>query len=182
MMRAHRSRGTRTLAVLGALFALGPELAAQVRASPLDSARAEIEGARIEVQYGAPSMRGRAIFGGLVPFGSVWRTGANEATHLRTSSDLVVGTERIPAGEYTLYSIPEPDGWTLIVNRQTGQWGTAYDQRQDLVRLSIPIDVLPEPLETFRISIVEGTESDGEIRFEWESTRATLRFDVAGGG
>lgn len=181
-MRAHRSRATRALAVLGALCTPAPDLAAQVRASPLDSARAEIAGARIEIQYGRPSMRGRAIFGGLVPFGTVWRTGANEATHLRTSADLVVGTERIPAGEYTLYSIPAPDGWTLIVNRQTGQWGTAYDQRHDLVRLSVTIDTLPEPLETFRISIVEGTRTDGEIRFEWESTRATLRFDVSGGG
>ena len=159
------------------IAAVGP-LDAQ-RASPLDYARATIADQQIEIQYGRPSMRGREIFGALVPFGSVWRTGANEATHLRTSGDLMVGGVRVAAGEYTLYTIPAEDGWTLIINRQTGQWGTAYDESQDLARLPMVVEVIEEPVEQLTISIREGEESDGVIVLEWENTRASLTFDVA---
>lgn len=168
------------LGALGAvwLLAAAESLDAQ-RASPLDSARAEIAGQRIEIQYGRPAIRGREIFGGLVPFGEVWRTGANEATHLRTPADLVIGDVRIAAGEYTLYTIPEEDGWTLIVNRQTGQWGTAYDESQDLVRLPMVVETLSEPVERFTISVREGEDTDGVLVLEWERTRAILAFDVS---
>lgn len=169
-------------AVAGLLLLSGSALEAQGRrASPLAHARAAIGGHEIEVQYGRPSMRGRAIFGGIVPYGEVWRTGANEATHLRTPVGLRFGEQGIPAGEYTLYSIPREDAWTLIVNAQTGQWGTAYDPERDVARLPMRVETLSEPVETFTIEIVEGPESDGVLRMEWERTRASLPFDLADG-
>ncbi len=168
------------LGALGAvcLFATAQSLDAQ-RASPMDYARATIAGHQIEVQYGRPSTRGREIFGALVPYGSVWRTGANEATHLRSAVDLVIGDVRVAAGEYTLYTIPDEDGWTLIINSQTGQWGTAYDESEDLVRLPMAVESISEPVEQFTISVREGEDTDGVIVLEWERTRATLAFNVS---
>ena len=125
-------------------------------------------------------MRGRTIYGGLVPWGQVWRTGANEATHLRTPADLQVGEALIPAGEYTLYTIPAEGGWTLIVNRQTGQWGTVYDQSQDLVRIPMPSSSLAAPVEMFTITIGPGGETDGIVHLDWERTRVSFAFDIAG--
>ncbi len=176
-------RATRSVIRLGALgaaclLATAESLDAQ-RASPLDYARAEIAGHQIEIQYGRPAMRGREIFGTLVRYGEVWRTGANEATHLRTPADLVIGDVRIAAGEYTLYTIPEEDGWTLIISRQTGQWGTAYDESQDLVRLPMAVETVSEPVERFTISVREGEETDGVLVLEWERTKAMLAFDVS---
>jgi hypothetical protein len=145
------------------LFATTESLDAQ-RASPMEYARATIAGHPIEVQYGRPSTRGREIFGALVPYGSVWRTGANEATHLRSPVDLVIGEVRVAAGEYTLYTIPDEDGWTLIINTQTGQWGTAYDEREDLVRVPMAVESTSELVERFTISVREGEDTDGVLR------------------
>ncbi|MCL4402101.1 MAG: DUF2911 domain-containing protein, partial [Acidobacteria bacterium] len=91
--------------------------------SPPAHSSVTIDGKTIAIDYSAPSMRGRQIFGSLVPYGKVWRTGANKATTLKTDANLNINGLMVPKGEYTLYSIPEPDQWTLIVNKQTGQWG-----------------------------------------------------------
>ncbi len=172
------------------------------RLSPLDSVSAVLGQARIEVRYGRPSMRGRRIFGRLVPWGEIWRTGANEATHLRTTADLRLGETRLPAGHYTLWTVPTRDGWTLIVNEQTGQWGTQYDPQRDVARLSMRTERLRRPVETFTIG-VEGTEgaeetdegpaeateertdeaeraapSRGRLWMEWERYRASVPFEV----
>jgi hypothetical protein len=124
-------------------------------ASPRDTARGNVGGVSVLVDYGRPSMRGRTIFAanGLVPYGQVWRTGANAATTLVTSKDLMVGTTRVPAGTYTLYSLPTADGWQLIVNKQTGQWGTDYDQSRDLARIPMRVATLPAPVEQFTIAV-----------------------------
>ena len=84
-------------------------------------------------------MRDRKIFGGLVPYGQVWRTGANSATSLKTDVDLTIGGAPVPAGSYTLYTIPTETGWKLIINKQTGQWGTDYDEKQDLARVDMKV-------------------------------------------
>jgi hypothetical protein len=155
--------------------------AQQQRPSPLDSVQTVIAGAEIAVQYGRPSMRGRTIYGGLVPYGSVWRTGANEATHIRTSADLRIGDHTIPAGHYTLYTLPGEEAWSLIVNERTGQWGTEYSADQDLVRIPMTLATLEEPVEMFTIT-VEETEGGGVLALEWETTRAYLTFEVAESG
>lgn len=156
----------------GTAFAQGQQL------SPRASAEAEIGGATVQVDYGQPSKRGRAIFGQLVPWGRVWRTGANEATGFTTDKDLVVGGADVPAGSYTLYTLPAETGaWKLIINRQTGQWGTQYDEAQDLARVDLKTATLSEPLEKFTIEVKP--EGDGGVlRLAWDTTEATVPFAV----
>jgi hypothetical protein len=156
-------------------------------ASPRDVARAEVAGATVTVDYGRPSMRGRRIFGGLVPFDQVWRTGANEATAFRSSADLEIGGVRVPAGSYTLYSlVREGSGgavgeWTLIINRQTGQWGTEYDQSRDLARIPMRVTRLERPVEQFTVRVTpESGTRNGRLLMMWESTQAVVDFRVAG--
>lgn len=126
--------------------------------------------ATITVDFGQPSKRGRAIFGALVPYGEVWRTGANQATHVTTDRDLRLGDLRVPAGTYTLFSIPEADGGQLLVNRQTGQGGTSYDAEQDLGRVAMTHTELDEPVEDFTIDVVEDSSGQGRLRLMWDRT------------
>src|SRR5690349_16608021 len=143
--------------------------------SPPDSVRANVAGAALSVRYSRPSARGRVIFGNVVPWNQVWRTGANEATVFETSADLTVAGTSVPAGKYTLWTIPSPGGWTLIVNRNTGQWGTDYDAKYDLARLAMRVEPLAQPVEQFTIAI-EPTGSGGLLTLEWEKTRASIPF------
>lgn len=172
------------------------------RLSPLDSVSVAVgDEARIEIRYGRPSMRGRVVFGDLVPYGEIWRTGANEAAQLTTDTDLRLGDTALPAGHYSLYTIPDRRSWTLIVNRQTDQWGTQYDPERDVARIPMAVERLVRPVETFTISVVpagdafgEGAESEEEagpgdgadanadavLRLEWERTRASVPVRLAG--
>ncbi len=150
---------------------------AQQKASPRDSVKATVGGATVSINYGRPSMRGRTIMGDLVPWGQVWRTGANEATTLVTTKSLMIGSAMIPAGTYTLYTVPAKDGWKLIINKQTGQWGTEYHQEQDLTRVDMKVEALTAPVETFTIKI-ESKGTGGTLRFEWEKTAAVAAFQV----
>lgn len=145
--------------------------------SPRDTLEAQVRGARITVDYSRPAKRGRPVFGGLVPWNEVWRTGANVATHLSTDRMLDIGGTRVPAGTYTLFTIPRTDGWTLIVNRQTGQAGNDYDSVQDLIRLPMDVRSLDEPVERFTIA-VEETARGGVLVLSWEGTRASVPFTV----
>src|SRR3954471_11117283 len=111
-------------------------------ASPPAQASVELKGKTITIDYSAPSVRGRQIAGGLVPYGKVWRTGANAATTLKTPIDIKIGDLKVPAGTYTLYSLPSENGCILIVNKQTGQWGTEYDEAKDLGR--VPMNPIQE--------------------------------------
>ncbi|WP_114750623.1 DUF2911 domain-containing protein [Pleomorphovibrio marinus] len=109
----------------------------QEKASPAKTAEGTINGAKITINYGSPSAKGRDIWGGLVPYDKVWRAGANEATTFETSKDIKVEGENLPAGKYSLFIIPNPNKSTLIFNKQTGQWGTQYDESQDQLKVSI---------------------------------------------
>lgn len=137
--------------------------------SPRDTARASIGGVTVVVDYGAPSKRGRVIFGGLVPWNEVWRTGANAATQLETSADLVVGGTAIPAGKYTLFTLPTPKGVSLIVNRETGQWGTDYKAERDFVRIPMRTASLTSPIERFRIAF-EPAGNGHVMKLTWDTT------------
>ncbi len=145
-------------------------------------ARGEVDGATLTVDYGRPAKRGREIFGALVPFDAVWRTGANMATHLTTDRDLLLGSFRLPAGRYTLFSIPGPDAWTLIINRRVNITGTAHDPAHDVVRLPIPVRSLPETVELFTILVEEGDTEGGALRFQWDRSEAVLAFRVVPAG
>ena len=143
--------------------------------SPGDSVQANVAGAALSVRYSRPSTRGRVIFGNVVPWNQVWRTGANEATVFETSADLVIGGTTLPAGKYTLWTIPSRDAWTLIINRNTGQWGTAYDAKYDFARLAMKVEGLGQPVEQFTIAI-DPQGSGGVLKLEWERTRASIPF------
>ncbi|HYC92928.1 MAG TPA: DUF2911 domain-containing protein [Thermoanaerobaculia bacterium] len=135
--------------------------------SPPQQVQYTTNGKKITIDYSAPSKRGRTIFGELVPYDKVWRTGANAATTLTTDTDLMIGSLHVPAGKYTLYTIPGPKEWTLIVNKQTGQWGTKYDEKQDLGRVKMKVaSPLETPVETFAIGI------DKTLSFTWDTTKA----------
>lgn len=143
---------------------------------------ATVGGARIVVDYGQPQRRGREIFGQVVRWGELWRTGANRATHFSTDRELVFtgadgATLVMPAGEYTLFSIPQQDGGWLIVNRQTGQNGTAYDAAQDLGRVRLRRTAVAEPVESFTIR-AEPSESGGILRLVWDTSEFSVPFQV----
>jgi hypothetical protein len=135
--------------------------------SPPAKAEAKIKGKQVTIDYSAPSKRDRVIMGELVPYGQVWRTGANAATTLTTESNLMLGTLHVPPGTYTLYTIPGEKEWTLIVNKETGQWGTKYDETQDLGRTKMNVaPKLAQPVETFNISV-----DDKKLAMQWENTK-----------
>jgi hypothetical protein len=148
--------------------------------SPRDSVAARVNGADVSVAYGRPSLRGRPI-ATLTPAGQVWRTGANEATHFRTDRDLMVGGTRVPAGSYTVWTIPGPDRWTVIFNRQTGQWGTTYDPAQDLARIPVtPRRTSGDPVEQLTLRFDEsGCGEGGSLVIDWENLQVSLPFTVA---
>jgi hypothetical protein len=151
--------------------------AQQPQPSPRDTADMTYAGERILVDYGRPSMRGRTIMGGLVPYGQVWRTGANAATTLVTPRDLRIGETTVPAGTYTLYTLPGESTWQLIINKQTGQWGTEYDQAQDLARIPMTVERTPAPVEQFTISLTPGSPT-ASLVMEWENTRAYVPVQI----
>jgi hypothetical protein len=150
--------------------------------SPADSVRATVSGAHIAIDYGRPSRRGRVIFGNIVPWGRVWRTGAGAATALRADRGLQIGGTRVPAGLYTLWTIPTPTGWTLIVSRATGAEAT-YDPASDLARIPMLRETLPNALERFTIGIEVGVDptADGTLWMGWDDTRVSVPFRVLRG-
>lgn len=152
----------------------------QAPASPRDSLKAMIAGSEISVNYGRPSKRGREIFGGLgdMKWGMVWRMGANEATHFTTSKPLAFGDKMVPAGTYTLFALLDEAGkWELIVNKQTKQWGTAYDAKQDLVRIPMKVSALPAVVEKMEIMVTPAGKG-GELAVQWDKTKAVAAFMV----
>lgn len=133
------------------------------------------KGTDFYVTYGSPKKRGRDIFGGIVPFGERWRTGANRATHFSTSKDLQIGTLEIPAGEYTLFTIPEKEGGILIINKQTGQNGQSYNESLDLGRVAMTVSTQDEVTEDFTIKVIENTNG-GTLQLIWDQTIYSVDF------
>jgi len=146
--------------------------------SPPDTVRSTVGTAKIEVAYSRPSKRGRVIFGSdVVPWNKVWRTGANAATQFTTSSDLMFGDKLVPAGKYTLWTLPTPTGAKLIINSQTGQWGTDYDASKDFARIDLTTKTLTAPVDQFTIAVVPQGQG-GLLRFSWDTTEYSIPFTV----
>jgi hypothetical protein len=165
--------------ILATALAISVALVAMpIAATGPGQASVTVGGAAVTIDYGRPSMRGRKIMGGLVPFDKVWRTGANAATSLKTSAAIDIGGASVPAGAYTLYTLPGEKAWTLIINKQTGQWGTQYDQAQDLARVNLKVEALPQPLEQFTITLTSSGAKTGVLTLEWETTRLSVPFSV----
>ena len=150
----------------------------QAQASPPDTVRATVGAANIEIAYSRPFRRGRTIFGSnVVPYGRVWRTGANAATQITTSRDLMFGSTHLPAGKYTLWTLPSASGTKLIINSQTGQWGTEYDPKRDVARLDLTTKTLDAPTEQFTIS-VDPAGQGGVLKLAWDRTEFSIPFTV----
>src|ERR1700729_1273062 len=146
----------------------------QPKPSPPATATVSLDGKDVTINYGAPSMRGRKIFGGLVPYDKVWRTGANPATALKTEVNLKIGTADVPAGSYTLYTLPSTGTWKLIINKQTGQWGTKYDQSQDLARVDMKKETLSSPQEVMSITLEPFQGKTSSLHVKWDTTDVSV--------
>jgi hypothetical protein len=147
-----------------------PAQPAEPLPSPPATASVTVAGGTIDIRYNTPHMRGRKIMGELVPYGQVWRTGANPATTLITSVPLKFGDLLVPAGTHTIYSLPSPDTWLLIINNQTGQWGLTYDQKQDLGRIPMKAKPMDAPQEVMSLSFENTTANSTELHIRWETT------------
>jgi hypothetical protein len=145
--------------------------------SPPDTTKATIAGANLVVAYSRPLKRGRVIFGNVVPWNQVWRTGANAATMFTTDKDLVFGTTVVPAGKYTLWTLPTPTGAKLIFNSETGQWGTDYHSDKDFARVDLTSRQVSPPVDQFVIGVVP-QGNGGLMRFSWDDREYSVPFTV----
>ncbi len=146
--------------------------------SPPGTAEIALNGKKVTIAYGRPSMRGRKIFGDVVPFDKVWRTGANKATAFTTEVDLMFGTVVVPAGSYTLFTLPTQTGWKLIINKHTGQWGIPYKpeyEKEELARIDMKVGKTAASVELFTITMT-AARNGGVIKMEWETTSASINF------
>ena len=155
--------------------------AAAPLASPPAMAETTLDGAKITIHYNSPAMRGRKIMGGLVPYGKEWRTGANPATTLVTTGNLKIGTLTVPAGTYTLFTLPAAPGtpWLLIVSKKTGEWGIPYPAGNDLGRTPMHGAKLPAPQESMTISFEKSTKHSTELHTKWETTDESVKIEAA---
>ena len=144
-----------------------------------DTMQAKIGNAQFIIDYGRPLLRGRKLLGDVLPYDYVWRTGANAATQFTTSAPIQLAGMQVPAGKYTLWTVPHADGVELIVNKETGQWGTEYDGSKNLGKAKFTTEVLSTPVEAFTISIVPVDTKHGTLVMEWGSFKWTAPIEVA---
>ena len=148
------------------------------QASPAAKIAQKVGLTDVTVDYSRPSTKGRKIFGELIPFGQVWRTGANGATVLSFSTDVTIGGQTVPAGQYALYSIPEKSDWTMILSKNIKLWGAiGYEQSDDLIRFKAKPEKLNKKAETFEISFANMTDTGSDLSLKWENTRVDFRIE-----
>jgi Protein of unknown function (DUF2911) len=148
-------------------------------ASPAGMVKQRIGLTDIEVSYSRPGMKGRTIFGGLVPFDQVWRTGANTATTISFSTAVKLNGTSVAAGTYELFTIPGKLEWTVIIHKNASEWGTySYDAKNDIARIKTVPVALPYPVETFAISFNDLRDESGVLYFTWENTRVPVKIEV----
>lgn len=172
---------------LGLASGLVPSLAAQTPApklefpapSPAATLKQRIGITDVEISYARPGMKGRKIFGGLVPYGKVWRTGANTATKLTFSTPVKLNGTAVAAGTYELFSIPGETEWTVIIHQHKSQWGSySYDAKNDVARVTAKPITLATPMETFAIGLSELRDSSATLYLAWEKTRVPVKLEV----
>ena len=146
--------------------------------SPPANVAATIAGKKITIDYYAPSMHGRKIMGALVPYGEVWCTGANWATKITTEAPLQMGTLKLPAGSYSIWTLPNAGEWMLIINKQTGQFHKDYDSSTDFGRTKMNLKTLANPVETFKIELRNDGGNQGTLALDWETTEASIPFTI----
>lgn len=151
---------------------------AQEPLSPPARTSVTISGKKLTIAYSSPLIRGRKIMGGLVPYGRWWRTGADNATTFQTDADVDLAGLKVPKGIYTIYTLPGATEWQLIVNKQTGQWGTEYNQRQDLGRVKMNLAQTPALVDSFKIELLSTGGNKGLLKMTWERTEVSVPFTV----
>ena len=182
MLRSRSLLTSLICVAVGASAAL-PAFAQAPRVSPPDIAGTVVDGNRVTIFYSRPYSKDpktgekRKIWGGLIPYGKIWRVGANEATTLITQLPIKMGDQTIPAGAHTLFVLPAEDGSAqLIVNNQIGQWGLQYDEKQDLCRVPLVKGDLTAPLDQFTMAVSKVQGGGGVIKLMWESTQYSVGF------
>ena len=149
------------------------------QASPAASFKERIGLTGVSVEYSRPGVKGRKIFGGLVPYGEVWRTGANSATKITFSTDVNFGGTAVPPGDFALFTIPGPNEWTVILNKVSGQWGSyAYDEKNDVARVKVKPIAMPDSLETMTISMNDVHDDSAILTIAWEKTRVPVKIET----
>lgn len=180
-------RSTLLLAAAAVLLAATPLMAQQKRVSPPDVASAVVDNNRVTIYYSRPYTKdpktgeARKIWGALVPYGKVWRLGANEATLMVTQQPIQIGETTIPAGAHSLFMLPNEDGTAkLIVNKQIGQSGTQYDEKQDVARVDLTKASAEKPADQFTITVGKNADGGGgTLKFIWEDTQYSAPFTVS---
>jgi Protein of unknown function (DUF2911) len=176
------------LTIAAIIACTSPLMAQQKRVSPHETVSKVIDGNRVVIVYGRPYTKdpktgeNRKIWGELVPYGEVWRTGSDEATLLITQKPIVIGETTVPAGAYTMWTLPNADGTAkLIINKQVGQWGIgpgSYDQEYDLVRIDLQKEALDAPVDQFTMAIAKNPSGGGILKMMWENTAFSAPFTV----
>jgi Protein of unknown function (DUF2911) len=176
---------TTGISLVPASIALGPCLkdyssgvSYRARVSPLATVDLRVGTTPVRLCYGRPAMRGRAVFGKLVPFDSLWRLGANEPTRLSTAGTISLAGIRLPPGRYSLYTIPHADKWDIFVSRSTQHWGndiSAAVRSKEVGETSVPVEQLAAPVETLTVLATEA----GALQIDWETTRVSLPLIAA---
>lgn len=160
------------------LFAQAPKLEFPA-ASPAATLKQRVGLTDIEINYNRPGMKGRTVFGGLVPYGEVWRTGANNATKITFSTAVKLNGTAVPAGAYELFTIPGQTEWTVIIHQNMSQWGSyAYDQKNDVARVTAAAETLGQPVETFALDFNDLAANSATLNLFWEKTRVHLKVEV----
>ena len=170
----------KSIVALCALLTLAVTISAQTKApaSPAATAETTIDGKKVTINYSRPSMKGRTVMGGLVPYDKVWRTGANKATVFTTEVDLMFGKTVVPAGTYSLFTLPSASGWKLIINKFMPSWGIPYKaeyEKDELARIDMKVGKTATTVEMFTINL-EGKGNKGKLTLEWENTSASVEF------
>ncbi len=151
------------------------QLAIQPRVSPLSIVTARYKDTYLKIVYSQPQKQGREVFGNLVPFGQVWRTGANEATEITITKDIQLNSQILKAGTYSIFTIPNPTGWTIIINAELGLWGSYnYNQKLDVMRFEVRSEpIIGATYEPFTIAIDQKTDT-ARVSLIWDKTKVSF--------
>jgi hypothetical protein len=177
-----RRRLSLVTALLAPLLLSAARAAPEVeRAAPRESSNLMLAGKHLSVAYGRPALRGRTIFGVLVPWGEIWRTGADEASKLSTEADLRFGARELPKGNYAVFTVPGEREWQLVLNRTADQWGAFnYDPAADALRVPMRRDSVSAPIDRLSIALTARGESAGTLWIGWETTVVSVDFELVG--
>lgn len=143
--------------------------------SPEETVAFSKNGLEIKVDYCRPYKKERVVFGGIVPYGEVWRTGANEATVIELNQDVKIEDKALKAGKYSLWTVPSEDNWTIIFNAETGQWGTSYDEAEDVLKVEVPSEIVSDEVEQFKMQFEEAVDG-ADLVLRWENTMVVVPF------